>query len=126
MRILLDTQVFLWFLADSPRLTHPARKVLAEASEAYVSAATIWEVAIKSALGRLAVSPDLVVPEISNNGFIELPIQVRHAVEVCRLPPRHRDPFDRILVAQAIAENLALVTADALLEQYSARVIRVA
>ncbi len=125
MRILLDTQVFLWFLADSPKLSQVARKIVAEASEACISAATIWEVAIKFALGKLAVPPELVASQIGSNGFIELPIRARHALEVARLPVYHRDPFDRLLVAQAISEPLVLVTADALLERYSDQVIRI-
>jgi PIN domain nuclease of toxin-antitoxin system len=119
MRLLLDTHLFLWFLADSPKLTGAARARINEADEVFVSAASIWEAAIKAAIGRLEVSVDDLVTGIGASGFIELPVLARHGAAVARLPQHHRDPFDRLLVAQAVLEPLRLLTADMLLAQYS-------
>lgn len=113
MNLLLDTHAFLWWLADDPGLGGEARRAIAERSSViHVSAATVWEIAIKQALGKLEVaSPDLV-EEISANGFVELPITSRHALRAGGLPRHHDDPFDRMLVAQAAAEGLTLVSRD--------------
>ncbi len=118
MTILLDTQIFLWFLADSPRLSQAARRSIRDAAVVSVSAASIWEVAIKSALGKLRIEPTRVMRGITASGFEELPVLARHAVLVAALAPHHRDPFDRLLVAQATADSLRLLTADALLGSY--------
>ncbi len=98
MTILLDTQIFLWFLADSPRLSQAARRSIRDAAVVSVSAASIWEVAIKSALGKLRIEPTRVMRGITASGFEELPVLARHAVLVAALAPHHRDPFDRLLV----------------------------
>ncbi len=119
MRLLLDTQVFLWFLQDSRKLAKQPRRWIAEADEVYVSAASIWEAAIKASIGKLEVVADELVAGISASGFTELPVLARHAAMVQTLPPHHRDPFDRLLVAQAIIEPLRLVTADTPLTRYS-------
>ena len=118
MTILLDTQIFLWFLADSARLSRPVRHRIRDATVVCVSAASIWEVAIKSALGKLRIEPKAVLQGIPASGFEELPVLARHAVLVAALAPHHRDPFDRLLVAQAMADSLRLLTADALLGSY--------
>lgn len=122
MKLLLDTNVFLWYLADAKPLSKALRSTIAEADEVFVSAASIWEIAIKSALGKLDVKPTLAVDGIAASGFAELAIRASHAAAVSGLPPIHRDPFDRLLVAQAITEPLRLVTADATLERYPALV----
>lgn len=119
MRLLLDTQVYLWFLADSRRLSRPARRMIVAASEVFVSAASIWEAAIKSGLGKLTAPVDDLVAGIAASGFAELPVTAMHAVRVASLPQHHRDPFDRLLVAQAMHEPLRLLTADPALCQYS-------
>lgn len=119
MRLLLDTQVFLWFLEDSRKLGKLPRSLIAEADEVLVSAASIWEAAIKASIGKLDVATDDLVAGISASGFNELPIFAKHAAAVQTLPHHHRDPFDRLLVAQAITEPLQLITADTLLKQYS-------
>lgn len=119
MRLLLDTQVFLWFVADSPRLKARGRNVIASAEEVYVSAASIWEATIKAGLGKLQVEATELVAAIGSSGFIELPVLAGHAAAVAKLPLHHRDPFDRLLVAQAIEEPLVLLTADPVLEKYS-------
>lgn len=124
MRILLDTHVFLWWLRDDRRLGARVRAaVSAPRSEILVSAASIWEAAIKAALGKLAVDGDLVA-EIAANGFSELPISARHAQVAGGLPRHHDDPFDRLLVAQASVEGLVLATADGRFDAYGVAILR--
>ena len=113
MRLLLDSQAYVWWLAGDRRLGNEARTAISAAdSLVYVSAATIWELAIKSALGRLKVKSSVLVTEIAENDFLELPISARHAERAGRLPRHHDDPFDRMLVAQAQLEGLTCVTRD--------------
>lgn len=119
MRLLLDTQVFLWFVADARALRPTTRATIAEAEEVFVSAASIWEAAIKVAIGKLAVDLEVLVAAIPQSGFRELPVTALHAAGVAALPGHHRDPFDRLLIAQAIREPLRLLTADAFLGNYS-------
>lgn len=119
MRLLLDTQIYLWFLADSARLTKAARLEIQHADEVFVSAASIWEASIKSALGKLVADPAALVEGIQESGFVEMPIRAGHGVMAAALPPHHRDPFDRMLLAQALAEPAHLLTADSVLSQYS-------
>ena len=119
MRILLDTQVFLWFLGDSRRLSPVGRALVSEAEEVYVSAASIWEVAIKVSIGKLKAVPEDVYQGIDASGFTELPVRAAHATGVAGLPPHHRDPFDRLLIAQALLEPLLLITADSDRAAYS-------
>jgi len=125
MRLLLDTHIFLWLTADSPKLTARARDLIQRASEVDVSSVTIWEVAIKSRIGKMNADPDELLLEIAKCGFRELPILGRHAVTVARLPLLHSDPFDRLLVAQAISETMHLLTADEKLLEYSDLVVHV-
>lgn len=122
MRLLLDTDVFLWWRADSRRLGTSARKAIAEASIVFVSAATAWEAAIKAALGRLRI-PDTIEAGVLESGFEKLPISFSHAESSALLPPHHADPFDRMLVAQARAEALTLVTHDRRLEPYDVEIL---
>ena len=119
MRLLLDTQIFLWYLADSRRLSEDARHAITDADQVFVSAASIWEAAIKTTIGRLSVQLDELVAGIAASGFSELPVTARHAAHVAALTEHHRDPFDRLLIAQAIDEPLRLMTADASLRRYS-------
>ena len=119
MRLLLDTHVFLWAVTGSPLLKAPARQLLQAADEVYVSAASIWEVAIKARLGKIEADPAELAAAIEPSGFMHLPIGAAHAAGVALLEPHHNDPFDRLLIAQALAEPLKLVTADALLKRYS-------
>lgn len=119
MRLLIDTHIFLWAVADSSRLPAAARVMMQDATEVYVSSASIWELAIKHGLGRIDVDPALLVAAIDDSGFIELPVCAKHALLVKDLPHHHRDPFDRLLVAQAMSEPLWLLTADAVLAHYS-------
>jgi PIN domain nuclease of toxin-antitoxin system len=125
VRLLLDTQVYLWYLADSRKLSAKARAEIASAEEVFVSAASIWEAAVKVAIGKLNADPDDLVAGISASGFAELPVSARHAARVVTLPQHHRDPFDRLLVVQAIHEPLHFLTADAALRRYSELVVTV-
>lgn len=119
MRLLLDTHIFLWALAGSSLLKQDTRRLIEEADAAYVSAASIWEVAIKARLGKLDADPSELAAAIEASGFIELPVTAAHAAGVALLAPHHNDPFDRLLIAQALAEPLRLLTADPMLEKYS-------
>ena len=125
MRLLLDTHVLLWTASQSPRLNAQARKLLDRADAIYVSSASIWEIAIKVRLGKVKVDLDGVIEFIEASGFKELPVLMRHAIGVAKLPLLHGDPFDRLLVAQAIFETLRLVTADESLTGYSELVITI-
>ena len=125
MRILIDTQIFVWSVIDSEKLVPPARQIILEAAEVFVSAASIWEIAIKAKIGKLEGDPHEFVAAIDKSGFHELPIMARHAAKVYELPLYHRDPFDRMLIAQALSEPLRLLTADGMLAQYSELVMRV-
>lgn len=119
MRILLDTHIYLWWLQDHPKLSAPARGKILAATEVYVSSASIWEASIKIGIGKLEADIEELVAQIAQNGFLELPVSARHAMQLARLPELHRDPFDRMLVAQAMCEPLRLLTADAQVARYS-------
>ena len=119
MRLLLDTHIFLWCIKGDAHITKAIKCKLMQASEVYVSSASIWEATIKIKLKKLDVDVDEMVMAISKSGFQELPITALHAAAVAKLPPIHRDPFDRILVAQALSEPLIFITADSLLKEYS-------
>ena len=125
MRLLLDTHVFLWAVTDDAKLSPQARRLITEAEALFVSSASIWEASIKAGLGKLAVDIDALIAEITNSGYLELPVRAAHAARVRDLPPIHRDPFDRMLIAQALTEPLDLLTADSYLSQYTDLVIPV-
>lgn len=125
MRLLLDTHAFLWWLVDSPRLPQPVRRAIEdEANDVLVSAASAWEIAIKHRIGKLpearAVALD-IAGVIAGEGFQELPITVDDAARAGSLPGPHRDPFDRMLIAQAQARNLVIVSIEARFEQFGIR-----
>lgn len=124
MRLLLDTHALLWWLADDARLAEPARIAIADPmNDAFVSAASAWEIAIKVRLGKVTM-PDDLAEQLAANSFTALPVQVPHALAVRRLPDHHRDPFDRLLVAQAQMERLTVVTADETIPRYDVAVLR--
>lgn len=127
MRFLLDTQSFLWAVDTPARLSQRARRqIQSEANEIFVSAVTAWEIAIKSQRGDLQLpdEPQRYVPEqMAANSFAALPVLIRHALKVVELPLIHKDPFDRLLAAQAAAEDLTLITADAELRKYPVRTL---
>lgn len=120
IQVLLDTHVFLWAIGEPDALHPRLRDVLEDAETGvYVSAASVWEAAVKRKLGRLDVDPSVdLVGAIADSGFDELPISVRHAARSAELPDLHRDPFDRILVAQALEEGLLLATVDTAVKAY--------
>lgn len=115
--LLLDNHIFLWWESGSDRLGAAGNAIADPRNQIYVSSASIWEIEIKRALGKLAVKGDLIAA-LSAVGFRTLPITVEHAVAAARLPRHHNDPFDRMLVAQAQIENFTLVSHDALLIPY--------
>jgi PIN domain nuclease of toxin-antitoxin system len=117
VRLLLDTHLLLWALSQPRKLTAAARKQI-DASEVYASAASIWEISIKSALGKLAANPRDILAGIEPAGFSLLPISGEHAAKVVELPPLHKDPFDRLLVAQSMVEPMLLLTNDEALRGY--------
>ena len=119
MRLLLDTHIFLWYLVASRKLSKPVLNRIEMADVVFISAATIWEAGIKIKQGRLEANIDDLYEGIASSGFVELPISARHSVIAANLPEHHRDPFDRMLIAQAMSEPLKLLTADVLLQQYS-------
>ncbi|BCB73962.1 type II toxin-antitoxin system VapC family toxin [Phytohabitans flavus] len=123
MRLLLDTHVVLWWLADDPTLHVDIKDILDVEPDAYVSAATLWEVSVKQALGKL--EPADLPDRIRAAGFRELPMTSTHALAAGRLPPIHRDPFDRMLVAQAQCEDLTLVTRDEYIQKYDVPLLSV-
>jgi len=119
MNILLDTHIYIWWLKDDRHLSKKARTIIANADTVYVSSVSIWESIIKMQLGKLEILVSDLIAAIENEGFIELPLTIKHAAKLAELPNYHRDPFDRTLVAQAITEPLRLITVDAALKPYS-------
>jgi len=123
VNLLPDTHVVLWWLDDAPSLSVRARQTLVDAENTvYLSAVVIWEIRIKEAIGKLEVPAELEAV-LAEESFVELPISVRHAHAVAQLPPVHRDPFDRMLVAQAKTEGFHLVTHDRIFERYDVPVV---
>jgi len=124
VKYLFDTQILLWAAMDAKRLSAAAREVLGNAdNELHFSAASVWEVAIKNGLGRpdFSVEPRLFRRALLDNGYIELPITSQHAAATDLLPDIHRDPFDRVLIAQAAAEGMTFLTADSMVARYPGR-----
>lgn len=117
--LLLDTHIYLWYLADSPRITQGISDQISEADEVLISAASIWEAAIKISLGKLDARIVDIVKGIKASGFSELPVSAHDATMVASLPPIHSDPFDRLLVAQALSGPYRLLTADPTVAKYS-------
>ncbi len=122
LKILLDTHAFLWWVEDSPRLSSQAKRIIADVeNDCFVSLVSSWEMAIKTGIGKLKLSipvREYVPQHLAANGFQQLNISFRHVAAVESLPRYHRDPFDRLLVAQAIDEKMILVSADSALDSY--------
>jgi PIN domain nuclease of toxin-antitoxin system len=126
-RLLLDTHTFLWWVNDAPELSDAARDTISNSNnECFLSVASCWEMAIKSSLGKLELAKPVdrfVLEQITENSFTILNIELRHTAKVESLPFHHRDPFDRLLIGQAISEKLILVTADRMFSQYEIQMI---
>lgn len=124
MRLLLDTNALLWWFQDAKSLSEKARRVVASTgNQVFVSTAVAWEISIRSNSNKLE-APGLLddfEAKLSDDGMISLPISMNHAVRAGGLPAYHKDPFDRMLVAQAQAENLSIVSSDAIFERYGVR-----
>lgn len=127
MKALLDTHAFLWWILDDPRLPRRIRDVIAEEdTDLFLSAASCWEIAIKAKLGRITLParPEVFISsQMSENTILPLPIEAGHALHVFSLPMHHRDPFDRLIVAQAKLERLPIITSDPLIAQYKVKTI---
>lgn len=128
MNLLLDTHIALWAITDSPKLSVKAKDLIASPkTTVWVSAANIWEIAIKHALGRgdMPVSGQDALRYFQDSGYRFLPVEAEHAVAIEELPGHHQDPFDRILIAQALVEPMRLMTHDAVVALYSDTIIRI-
>ena len=124
MQLLLDTHALIWWLSNDSTLSVEARDAIAEPDNiVFVSAASAWEIAIKKSLGKLQAPDDLKV-QIKEKRFTPLAISIDHALTVEKLPPHHQDAFDRILIAQAMTENLVVATRDRKFEVYEAKTIK--
>jgi len=125
MNLLLDTHAFLWFIAGNTRLSQQARELIEDQSNAkLVSVASLWEIGIKISLGRLDLAQpfeELIPRQMQINGFGLLPLRIPHIAKVISLPFHHRDPFDRVIAGQCMAEDLSLVSADPSFDKYSVR-----
>lgn len=122
MKFLLDTHLLLWWLSNSPLLSAPARQLIADPDNTvFVSAVSLWEVWLKSSIGKLRV-PSAFAERLAGESFTELPLRAEHTPAVAMLEWHHRDPFDRMLIAQAKCEHLVLLTADKTLAAYGAMV----
>lgn len=127
MRLLLDAHVFLWWVSDSPRLSPAAREHCRHAgNQLFLSSASIWEIAIKARIGKLTIPAPLDVfltEQLNINAIESLPVTLQHALRVAELPDHHRDPFDRMLVAQALTESLPILTSDTAIRAYGVEVV---
>nr|WP_061165197.1 type II toxin-antitoxin system VapC family toxin [Caballeronia temeraria] len=118
MRLLLDTHVYVWSVSNDRRMPNDFRKMIAKAEQVFVSTASIWELSIKSARGKLEPNGERAIDELNEQSVIVLPVQLKHALAVRAMPDLHRDPFDRVLVAQARTEVLRFLTVDSELAGY--------
>jgi len=124
VNVLLDTHALLWWLADDVKLTATARDVIGHsANQVFVSAVSGWEISIKQSLGKLDVDKALLLTEVEHNGFMLLPVSFRHGLVAGDLPFHHRDPFDRMLIAQAQCEGLHLISVDRCFAAYEVDVL---
>lgn len=127
MKLLLDTHAFLWWIIDAPQLSQRAREIIGDAENTlFLSAASGWEIAIKAGLGKLSLPADMtsfILSQMHINAITSLPILLSHALHVHTLPDLHRDPFDRMLIAQAQLESLPVITIDPKFTPYQVEVI---
>ncbi len=127
MKVLLDTHTFLWWISDVPQLSLKAREIISNVeNELFLSAASGWEIAIKTGLGKLKLPADItpfILDQMNINAISPLPVHLNHALHVYTLPDLHRDPFDRLLIAQAQVESLPIITIDPQFTGYQVEVI---
>ena len=127
MKYLLDTHAFLWFISNDERLSKNANALIRDRrNELYFSSASAWEISIKAGLGRLSIPDEMesfLLDQLSENGFLSLPITIPHAAYIRKLPGIHKDPFDRILIAQSVIEKLPLISRDRTIKQYDLNII---
>jgi len=127
MNVLLDTHAFLWWVIDDPQLSDPARTIIAEPNNTiYFSVVSAWEIIIKERTGKLSLPepPKIYIPSrLASNQFASLTVQMQHVLQVASLPDYHRDPFDRLLIAQSQTEQLPILTVDLMFSHYSVDVI---
>ena len=123
MKLLLDTHILLWWLTHDPKLSQAETAIITDPDNlVFVSAATAWEIAVKKMIGKLEAPDDLPIA-LAANSFLELPITIEHSQKLYKLPLHHHDPFDRIMVAQAMSEDLTLMTRDAKIAIYDIKII---
>lgn len=121
MKLLLDTHAFLWFVDDSPALSARGKSFLEAENELFLSIGSLWEIAIKLRLGKLSVAmptESLMTEQLAANDIEILPISVPHLIQISTLPLHHRDPFDRLIIAQSIVERMPVVSADPAFDEY--------
>ncbi len=127
MKVLLDTHTFLWWVADDPQISVTAKNIIANPdNDIYLSVVSAWEIIIKVGTGKLSLSepPEIYIPtRIASNQFEVLPVQISHILEINSLPSLHKDPFDRLLIAQSLVENFPLITVDSAIAQYPVQTI---
>ncbi len=127
MPYLLDTHAFLWFASDDVNLSKTAKDIIEDnVNDIYLSSASVWELSIKIGLGKLKLKKDLdqfIAENIIQYGFIPISINIPHTIEISKLPEIHKDPFDRILVAQSIVENVAIITSDKFINRYDVKTV---
>jgi PIN domain nuclease of toxin-antitoxin system len=125
VNVLLDTHVLLWYYLDDPQLSTPARAIIQDpANTIFISAASHWEIAIKLSIGKYTLHVPFgtfIQESVFDNGFRFLPVEPQHSTALVVLPFHHRDPFDRFIVAQALVEDMPIVSKDAVLDSYSIR-----
>jgi PIN domain nuclease of toxin-antitoxin system len=127
VKLLLDTHAFLWAITDDPQLSGKARRLFTGSeNELFLSVAGVWEILVKVQIGKLPLpkpAGDYLQKQLAKNAVQVLPIRLRHALRLEQLPLHHRDPFDRILIAQALEEEMPILTADPVMNQYSATLL---
>lgn len=131
MKVLIDTHIFLWFFLEPKKISESLRNFLENTDEnkIYLSYVSAWEISIKYGIGKLKIpeKPEIYVPKrLSYAGFLSLPIEIRHVLQVHNLPPIHKDPFDRLLISQAKTENLHILTADPNFAEYRINILDIA
>ena len=126
MKVLLDTHILLWWLSDNDQLSLKARELISNPeNDVFVSHVSLWEIQIKVMTGKLQVDLSRLITQLPKNNFIQLSSRADHVLQLAKLPPYHQDPFDRMLIAQALSEPLILVTHDKFVSMYSESIILV-